>query len=104
MGGFIAQLFFFLLASDPPPRAPTKDRPGFPFGFWRVLWVPAGACQRHGVGVFLVQFFFFFLLLTPHRALRRMAGLVSFWFYGDWDEHPYGCSSQSMDTGGRLGE
>ena len=39
--------------SDMGERAnPTNGRPGFPF--FLLFWVLAGACQRHGVCVFLV--------------------------------------------------
>ena len=44
---------FLAVFSGPPPCAPaTNGRPGFPFGF---IWVLAGACQRHGVGGFLLR-------------------------------------------------
>ena len=63
--------------------------------FLLVFWALAGACQRHGVGVFfIVKFFFFFLAngrtvedangrpiysvlaVILRRVLRRIAGLV----------------------------
>ena len=49
---------------DRPSRAPTNGRPGFPFGFW----VLAGACQRHGVGGFIVQFIIIINIERKHGA------------------------------------
>ena len=63
-----------LFASGPPPCAPTNGRPGFHLVFF---WVLAGACQRHGVGGFLLcNFLLLFFLLLFALAIKFCCGFI----------------------------
>ena len=62
MGGFVAT------NSPPPPRSRNR------------LWVLAGACQRHGVGGFVVEsFFFFYLVIGTGISCVRLSERAPSW-------------------------